>query len=109
MWIRWSAHPLDPASLTMWTYEGDNWRDWRSKCMIRPAGSLTGVWLVSSLLTKTGYERRGYGRALVEEIRRWSAEHGYTVRTSMAAGDGPAFYTHLGCPATPDGEFTLSA
>lgn len=107
MWIRWTTHPTDPASLTLSIYEGGDWRDWRSRCMIRATGN-PHLWLVSSLVTKTGYGDLGYGRALIEEIRRWAAERGHTVCTSQAAGDGPGFFTHLGCPATSDGEYVLS-
>ncbi len=62
-------------------------------CTTKPVGYLEGIFV------EPGFRRRGVGRLLVEEVRRWASAHGCTEFASDCRADNAAsihFHRRLG-------------
>jgi len=66
-------------------------------------------WALIEIETKGAYRGRGYGRLLVEEIRRWAEGSRYTAYTENAYDDSRGFYVKAKCEWLPEyEEFLIS-
>lgn len=99
-----------PTGIQMGVVAADDDRDppmARAWVLLRRDGE--HEWALTGIDTKTEFERRGYGRALVETVRAWAAEHGVTVYTDTVASDKHGFYQKTGCVWLPDRDEYLVA
>jgi len=65
---------------------------------------LPGVWGLTEIETEYGHQNCGYGRILIQEIRRWAKSDDCTVYTVKAREESRGFFAKVGAQWQPDTE-----